>query len=152
MGLMHVKDHMKERFLSYHHEILSFHRNRYINSTAFWDAQKSGPGEGIFKTVCHGLMLIINPARRLTIAGAAPGTKPGPAGGPRSCTAAVELQMFFSRLPAGGPGGHAMTRMPWQRPHWQGIHSGRRSRGRSAAAAAAGVAAAATVTRRPVQR
>ncbi len=37
--------------------------------------------------------------------GAAPGTMlslAGPVGGPRSCMAAVELQMFFSRLPAGG--------------------------------------------------
>ncbi len=53
MGLIHVKDQMKERFLSYRHEILSFHRNRYIDSTVFRDAQKSGHGEGIFKTVCN---------------------------------------------------------------------------------------------------
>jgi hypothetical protein len=39
--------------------------------------------------------------------GVAPGTRLSlawPVGGPRSCMAAVELQMFFSRLPPCGPG------------------------------------------------
>ena len=35
LGLRHVKDYIQDRFLSYPHEILSFYRNRYINSTAF---------------------------------------------------------------------------------------------------------------------
>ncbi len=51
--LIHVIDHIQERFWSYRHEILSFHRNRYIDSTAFRDAQKSSHREGIFKTVCN---------------------------------------------------------------------------------------------------